>query len=356
MATAKILKSGNYRVRVYAYTDSSGKKIYESFTASTKAEAEMMASKFANKKLRNNNIGMTVEQAVNGYLTSKSGVLSPSTRRAYKNNIDNHYGPLLNRKIAKLSNEDMQLFITDLSVNKHLSKKTIENIYKQLTSSIKFYDKSIEFNVTLPEKSGQGRIRNAKAKNPPTDDEVSRLLLLASPWLKAVIALSAFGSLRRSEIAALKYGDIEGNTICIHAHMVQDENDKWIWEDRNKEEASFRYVTYPKEIIDMLYDLGDGQPDEFIIKYNPNTISKMFIKLKKRANVNIDIRLHDMRHYFASVGAKLGIPSLYLARMGGWDPDSPIMKKVYQGTFEEEEAQYRQEMSNQFYNFCKKAK
>jgi len=355
MATARLLPSGTWRIRVYSHTNSEGKKIYESFTGVTKADAENKARKFANKKQRNNTTGMTVGQAVHGYLETKAGVLSPPTRRAYKDNIENHYGPLMDKKIAKLTNTDMQKFIVDLSVNKHLAKKTVENIYKQLTASIRFYDKEIEFDVTMPEASGKGRIKKAKTKKPPKDEDVARLLSLASPWLKAVIALAAFGSLRRSEIAALTYGDIDGNTICVHSHMVQDENDKWVWEDRNKEEASFRYVTYPKEIIAMLYELGTGRPDEFIIKYNPNTISKMFNKLRKRADVSPYVRLHDMRHYFASIGAKLGIPNLYLARMGGWDPDSPIMKDVYQGTFDDEEAQYREEMSNQFYNFYKKA-
>lgn len=355
MPHAQQLPSGSWRCRVYSHKDENGKSVYESFVAPTRQQAELQASKFANKRQRNNSAGMSVREAVEGYLAAKYGILSPPTRRAYRNNIDNHYGPLLDKKLAKLTNEDMQKFIVDLSVNKKLAKKTISNIYKQLRSSIRFYDREIDFNITMPEKSGEGRIRNAKAKNPPTDEDVRKLLSLASPWLKAVIALSAFGSLRRSEIAALKYGDIEGNSICVHSHYVQDVDNSWIWEDRTKEEASFRYVTYPKEIIDMLMDLGDGKPDEFIIKYNPNTISKMFIKLRKRAGIDPSIRLHDMRHYYASVGAKLNIPSIYLAQMGGWDPDSPIMKKVYQGTFEKEEERFRQDMSNHVYTVIKNA-
>ena len=355
MPNAQLLPSGSWRCRVYSHKDENGKSVYESFIAPTKQQAELQASKFANKKKRNNTAGMSVREAVEGYLAVKYGILSPPTRRAYRNNIDNHYGPLMDMKIAKLTNEDMQRFIVDLSVNKHLCKKTISNIYKQLRSSIRFYDKEIDFNITFPEQSGGGRRRSLKAKTPPTDDDVSKLLSMASPWLKAVIALSAFGSLRRSEIAALKYGDIKGNTICVHSHYVQDTDNTWVWEDRTKEEASFRYVTYPKEIIDMLMDLGEGKPDEFIIKYNPNTISKMFIKLRQRAGIDPDIRLHDMRHYFASVGAKLNIPSIYLAQMGGWDPDSPIMKKVYQGTYEDETEQYNKDISNQFYKVIKNA-
>ena len=52
MASAKKLPSGSWRVRVYDYTDANGKKHYESFTASTKKEAEAMAAQFAYKKDR----------------------------------------------------------------------------------------------------------------------------------------------------------------------------------------------------------------------------------------------------------------------------------------------------------------
>ena len=50
MATAKRLPSGSYRVQVYSHTDSTGRRHYESFTAPTKREAEMLAAEWANKK------------------------------------------------------------------------------------------------------------------------------------------------------------------------------------------------------------------------------------------------------------------------------------------------------------------
>ena len=51
MAKAKKLPSGSWRARAYSYTDADGKKHYESFTAPTRAEAELKASEFmATKK------------------------------------------------------------------------------------------------------------------------------------------------------------------------------------------------------------------------------------------------------------------------------------------------------------------
>lgn len=348
MPKAEHLDSGSWRCRVYSHTEN-GKRKYVSFIEASKYEAEAKAAAFSRKKVRGNKaVAMTVEQAVEGYLAAKRDALSPSTRRTYARNIKNHYGPLLDLKINKLSNEDIQYFINDLSKGKGLSKKTVENIYKQLLASLRFYDKDIDFNITEPEKSGQGRIKNAKTKQAPSNKDVVRLLSMASPWLKAVIALAAFGSLRRSEIAALKYGDIEGNTICVHSHMVQDEDDKWVWEDRNKEEASFRYVDFPPQVIELLRTLGNGAPDEFIIKYNPNTISKMYNKLRSRAGISPYIRLHDMRHYYASIGAVLHIPNNYLSEFGGWSKKSPIMEQVYQGTIKDIKEGYQKRMTNYF--------
>ena len=352
MPKAKQLPSGSWRCRVFSHKDENGKPVYKSFVESTRYEAELKAAQFSKRKVRGNKaVSMTVEQAVYGYLAAKSDGLSPSTRRTYQRTINNHYGPLMHIKIDKLTNEDMQYFVNDLSKGKGLAKKTVENIYKQLLASITFYDESISFSkVTMPESSGEGRKKNAKTKEAPSSEDVVKLLSMASPWLKAVIALAAFGSLRRSEIAALKYGDIEGNTICVHSHMVQDENDNWVWEDRNKEEASFRYVDYPPQVIELL---GTGAPGEFIIKYNPNTISKMFLKLRKRAGVSPYIRLHDMRHYYASIGAVLHIPNNYLAEFGGWSKKSPIMEQVYQGTIKDIKEGYQNKMVNYFDNILK---
>ena len=45
MATAKVLPSGAYRVRVFAGKEN-GKSIYKSFTAPTKKEAEYLATQY----------------------------------------------------------------------------------------------------------------------------------------------------------------------------------------------------------------------------------------------------------------------------------------------------------------------
>ena len=334
MATARKLPSGNWRVRVYSHTTPDGVKHFESFTAGTKQEAELMAARFANAKERTTTSNITVAEAISGYIKAKTNVLSPSTIRVYRGMEKKYFGSIANMKIKKMTSEDAQLFISRLATE--YSAKTVKNAYALLTASIGLYAPDITFKVSLP-------TINKKTATAPCSDDIMTLYDLASDWMKQCIALAAFGGIRRGEIAALKYSDIQGNRVFIHADMVMDEDNKWQYKPFPKNQASVRYAALPRQVIDLL---GTGDPDEYIIKYNPNTISKMYIKLRQR--VGIDVRFHDLRHYYASIGAILGIPDVYMADFGGWRHDSPVMKTVYQGNITSIADGYSKQMTDYF--------
>lgn len=340
MATAKKLPSGNWRVKVYSHKDENGKNVYMSFTASTKQQAEMKAAQFANKKIRDDSAGMTVARAIDGYIKAKDGVLSPSTIRSYIDLQRNYYKEIADVQIAKLTNEQVQLMISGLTGMR--SPKTIKNIYALLTASIAFYSSDIKFNVTLPSTS-------KKTEKAPLNDDVRILFKMASQWMKICIALAAFGGLRRGEIASLKYKDVSDDTVLIHSDMVMDKDKKWIYKEIPKTKSSVRFVRLPKEVIALL---GTGDPEEYIVKYNPNTISKMFIKLRDR--MGVDVRFHDLRHYYASIGAVLNIPDVVLADFGGWRHDSPVMKNVYQGKITDIAEGYSKKMNDYFSDIINK--
>ena len=66
MPKAKKLPSGSWRCRVYSYKDADGKQHYESFTAPTKAEAEMMAAEYTAGKKRRVRANLTVHISAKG--------------------------------------------------------------------------------------------------------------------------------------------------------------------------------------------------------------------------------------------------------------------------------------------------
>ena len=84
MATAKKLPSGNWRVNLFVGKDINGKRIYKSFTAETKKQAEFLAAEY-NLKRKEKPKEITVGDAIDGYIASKENVLSPSTIVGYKN-------------------------------------------------------------------------------------------------------------------------------------------------------------------------------------------------------------------------------------------------------------------------------
>lgn len=307
------LPSGSWRVLVYSHTEN-GKRIYESFTEATKAEAELRASEYKAKKHRLHRTDLTVGEAIEGYINAKEGVLSPSTIREYKRAQKNDFHSLENKKIKKLTSEDMQIFVSELA--KNLSPKTVRNRYAILTACIGLYAPDMTFKVTLP-------TRQIKRSESPSDEAVRALYTEASDKLKPCIALAMCG-LRRGEIAGLKYEDIKGDVAHIHADVVQGNNREWIYKEVPKTDGSDRFVRLPKSVLDVI---GEGKG--FIVKgYNPNSITQAFSDLNKR--LGLHVRLHDLRHYYASIGAILGIPDVYLADFGGWRHDSKVMKSVYQ--------------------------
>ena len=73
---------------------------------------------------------------------------------------------------------------------------------------------------------------------------------------------------------------------------------------------------HPGKNADEVANLIDGAVD-------------LYNELRDKLGLN-GIRFHDLRHYFASSAAVLGIPDIYTADMGGWQRGGSVMKSVYQ--------------------------
>ncbi len=336
MAKAKKLPSGNWRVRVYSHTTPDGKKHYESFTASTKQQAEMMAAKFANDNDRQRSADLTVEEAVSNYIKANSNTLSPSTIYGYTTDAK-RLKPIANVRIRKITSNDIQYFISVL-IDKGLSPKTIKNSYGLLRSALTFCGIDNKFMIHLPSIA-------KKTRTAPENDHIQALYEMASPKMKIAIALAAFHSLRRGEIASLKYGDINGHTLYIHSDMVRGVDKKWHYKDVPKTAASNRTVYLNDQLLELI---GTGKPNEYILNMNPNEIGGTFIRMKKK--LGIDIRFHDLRHYFASLAVVLGVPDIYTANLGGWRNDSSVLKDVYQGNIVSMSEQYAMRINKVYEN------
>lgn len=316
MATPKKLPSGKWRVQVFSHSEK-GKRKYVSFTAPTKAEANRLAAEFqSNKEHEDMPQNITIGEAVDKFISSRSNVISPSTLVGYNQIKKAYFDSISNIRLGAFTALDLQNFVN--SVSEGRSPKTVRNIYSLLYSSIKLCSNR-KFSVTLPESEEVER-------HIPTDADVNALIENANRNLKLAIVLGSQG-LRRGEIASLKYGDIlrDFNAIHIHSDMVISE-EGWVYKNTPKKKSSNRKLILPKEVINLL---GDGDDDEYIVKMVPDSITKRFIDL--RDSLGLLCRFHDLRHYAASILHSIGVPDAYIMERGGWSNDK-VLKSIYRNS------------------------
>ena len=336
MAKAKKLKSGSWRVQVFShweYVDGKKVKRQRSFTAPTKAEAEMKAAKFASDKDRFSSCSYTVGEAVDIYIRSKGAVLSPSTVRGY-NVIRQRLGFIEDIRVDALSNADLQHWISTLS--SQVSAKTVKNSYALVSAAVSVFSDRV-FKVTLP-------TRQPLQYNVPTDEDVQHLMDEARPDLRLAIALAAIGTLRRGEICGLKYKDVlyDFKAVFVHTDMVQALDNSWIHKEIPKTSDSVRRVVLPKEVMDLI---GDGDPEEYVVKSTPTAISHAFTRLRNK--LGLKCRFHDLRHYAASILHAIGMPDQYIMERGGWSTDGTL-KAVYRNTLSDKSKAYSDKANEYF--------
>lgn len=331
---AQKLPSGNWRIRVYSHTDKNGKKIYKSFTHKDKDKVKKLAHAFLAERDFDTEPELTVEQAIEEYIDSKENVLSPSTVRSYRAMQKKNYESINKIYVSRITSKDLQYFVSEL--NRDHSAKSVKNIYGLLISSISMHSDK-KYRVTLPQ-------REVIEYATPDDSEVKLLLDNADGDLKKAIILASIGTLRRSEICALKYDDIlpQMSAVYVHASIIMNSDKKWQYKPVPKNNSSVRRVPLPKQVI---YSLGEGDPDEFVVKLNPGQLTNRFRRLRNR--LGLSCRFHDLRHYAASIRMYMGIPIKEIQAVGGWNtPDT--LQKIYINQLKSKTSEYTKR-ANQYF-------
>jgi integrase len=313
MATAHKLPSGNWRVLAYTGTVD-GKRQYKSFTAATKREAEYQAALSAVRRKRASS-SLTVGEAIDRYIASKSAVLSPKTVREYKGLRRYIFPGIVGERIDRLTDEQIQAAVNQYSVGRKY--KTVRNALALLTSSVRLFKADFRPVVTLPQ-------RNRVTINVPTDNAVQALINASHGELRVVILLSAVLGLRRSEICALTWPDIGTNTISVSKAMVVDEFKHSVIK-ATKTTSSTRVLKAPQFVLDEINALPHSSKQ--VIPVDPENVTNRFRRLVKK--LDCPMRLHDLRHFFASTLLEMGVPDLYaMQRMGHASTD--MLKRIYQ--------------------------
>lgn len=343
MAKATKLDSGAWRCRPTKTVN--GKKITKSFVVNpkdcgnnskkAKALAEAQANQWLLEAEEEVSGSITVEKAIDDYISSRDGTISPSTIADYYH-MKKYFVDILNVNLEDVTTKMLQNIIGEMAVSKNrygknINERTIKNRIYFLLACFKFSDHHKTYNLRFPESPEADLM-------PPEKNEFNRLLdVCETNEDKLIIMLCGLYTLRRGELCGLTGRDIlwDMHSIYVHTSLVTDKNRDLVLKPVPKKKQSVRTITIDPAFMALI---PHKKPDEFIISMTPNQVTKRFIRLRKKALVSC--RLHDLRKYAASIRAEI-MPAKYVESDGGWKlGGSNVLKTIYDKPFKESRKSY----------------
>lgn len=291
-----------------------GVTVIEDTEAEAKAKAVAIRAGFVDVKKRPSAI--TLEKAIDNYIDVRSNVLSPSTLVGYKSVKKNRFKGVMQRPVADV--KDWQGVINAEAAI--CSPKTVKNAWGLIRPAIEAAGMDLP-KVKLPQ---------LVPKEPVflTPEQISVFVAAVKGTPVEIPALLGLHSLRRSEIAALDWANIDlcKRIIKVSGAVVPGENWTLVEKPTNKNSASTRAVPI---MIPELYEALKAVPDK-TGKVVTCYISTIYDWVNKACNENNLPRLgvHGLRHSFASLAYHVRMSEQAAMQIGGWS-DYATMRKIY---------------------------
>ena len=331
------LKPGRYKTTVYIGTEN-GKRKYKTFYGQTAREADYAAESY---KISHKRFGapskMTVGEAIDEYIESRTAVLSPTTIKGYKYIRNNRFKLLMDTQISKLNRRVLQMAVNDelkltTRTGEPISVKSVKEACSLIVTAAKYIDEDFHIgDITYPR-------RPAPEYTTPDPDMLSAIFkAVKGTDVELPVYLAAWLSLRTSEIKGLKWSDVHDDYISITGAMLTGESGQEIYRDVGKTTSSIRKIPLPALIRDMFDTIPHGD-DDFVFHFGANTIYAHYNRALRSAGLAPG-RFHDLRHANASIMLMLGVPDRYAQDRGGWS-STHVMKSAYQQTFDKAALSY----------------
>lgn len=358
--TGKKNKNGDFQYRVtYNYTDINGKYKQKSKLVYGSAEA-----KAAESRLRLNNSSeetaakLTVQRLYDEYTESKSHEVRESSLAKTKSILKFNVLPTFSSvNLDKLSIPLLQQWKNTIAAqNKKITTK--QNVYKEFRAMLNYavkvgyiasnpllkignfkdpysFDKPEEKIKYYTAEQYQSFISGLECKTP-------------ADWsYYTFFSLAFYTGMRKGEINALRWCDINGNILSVNRSVTQKLKGKGEVFTPPKNASSQRKLQIPNKLIAILDKQKEIQKkncakwnEEFLVCggetcLKDTTISNKNIELATKAKLPV-IRIHDFRHTHATLLINEGINIQEIARRLGHS-DVNITWKVYAHLYPREE-------------------
>ena len=280
--------------------------------------------------------GKPLGEVLDKYIADRKGFKSPSTIYAYESYRKQRFQSMMRSDVYTTTDDQWQAAIRREA--KSLSPKYIKNVWMLISAAI-FEETGPRPRVTLPEKE-----YNEKPFLDPEQIPVFVDAIKGDPI--EIAALLELSSLRRSEMFALTWDnvDLENEIIYVHGARVAGGGGKLVHKKQNKNDSSRRTVP----IIESLAEALKAAPNKkgYVVTMTGGWIYKRINEICA-TNGLPKVGNHGLRHSFASLAYHLQIPEKIAMEIGGWTDDE-TMHKIYTHLAQKDIAKRAQDFRNFF--------
>lgn len=262
---------------------------------------------------------VTLYQAIDRLIESKQNVLSPATIRNYRGIQNTRFQSSMSLPLEECDQEYWQNAVNAEAPT--CSAKTLLNAWRFVAGAIT-QQTGQRFQIRLP----QVVRREHEFLDP---DQIETFVSAVHGKTYEIAALLALCSLRRSEIKALRWQDVDMKNRIVHIRgsMVYNENGVLTRLDTNKNTTSRRDVPMIPQLYDALQAAEKNKQDDPVVPLSYNAIFSGINRTCKNAGLP-EVGIHGLRHSFASLAYHLGMPEKIAMQIGGWS-DNQTMHKIY---------------------------
>ncbi len=323
-----------YRVRIN-YTDPFGNaKQLDRIAYGKDAAKQLEAKLIAETKEKSPTERTSVRELYDDYMAAKKQSVRATTWDKSRNVLETHILPRLGTvRLDQLTPQRLQNWKNDVGAM-DLSITTKRNIYKELNSMLNWAVKLERLNRN-PLKS-VGTFQDVYFEKPAeklqyyTADQYRQFAAVAresGEWPYYVFFSVAFYTgMRKGEINALKWSDIEGTTLHVRRSIAQKLKGDDI-ETPPKNKSSYRDLQIPLPLMEILHDHRRRQQkdsrwtEDYRVCGGSSVLRDSSIENKNKTYSTAaglpHIRIHDFRHTHASLLVNEGISIQEVARRLG---------------------------------------
>jgi len=315
MATLRQRRPGVWEIRVFTGRDASGRPTQVSKTVrGTKREAQRVAATLESRPPSYAG-GRTVADVLAAWREVNDPVWAETSRRDYESRVAKiEADPIAAVNVARLSVGDVERWHTRMRKT-GVGESAIKGRHSTLRAALA---QAVRWDWVGVNVASQARLRQPRRapREAMTADDVRAAIEAAQgidPAAGLALRLAAVAGLRRAELAALRWNDVEGNQLEVDSSACAVRGDEPTVEDVPTKTANARKLTLDERTIDEIAQLRSQR--EQISPYmfsdtvgpaNPDRIGWWWKRARDLSGIDTRWRLHDLRHWTATMAITSG--------------------------------------------------